>query len=41
MNTYIRALPEKIVPVQALTIQTHLTLGLLMFLGLILGLWIG
>jgi 1,4-dihydroxy-2-naphthoate octaprenyltransferase len=33
--------PEKIVPAQALTIQTHLTLGLLMFLGLILGLWVG
>jgi len=30
--------PEKIVPAQALTIQTHLTLGLLTFLGLILGL---
>jgi 1,4-dihydroxy-2-naphthoate octaprenyltransferase len=33
--------PEKIVPAQALTIQTHLTLGLRMFLGLIRGLWMG
>jgi 1,4-dihydroxy-2-naphthoate polyprenyltransferase len=32
--------PEQIVPAQALTIQTHLALGLLMVLGLLLGHWV-
>ncbi|HSO71728.1 MAG TPA: prenyltransferase, partial [Thermodesulfobacteriota bacterium] len=32
--------PEKIVPAQALTIQTHLAHGLLMVLGLLLGRWV-
>jgi 1,4-dihydroxy-2-naphthoate octaprenyltransferase len=32
--------PEKIVPAQALTIQTHLALGLLMVLGLLLSHWV-
>ena len=32
--------PKKIVPAQALTIQTHLALGLLMVLGLLLGHWV-
>ncbi len=32
--------PEKIVPAQALTIQTHLALGLMMVLGLLLSHWV-
>ena len=33
--------PGKIVPAQALTIQTHMALGLLMVLGLLLSHWVG
>ena len=32
--------PERVVPAQALTIQTHLALGLLMVLGLLLSHWV-